>query len=126
VDGSKRPRSSMAPTVVFDPEGRLMMAAGAAGGSTIPVQVARVLIGVIDFGLTVDQALALPVLYSPGETVFVEQGTALEAMIPQLEALGHGRVVASPPGFKANAAVLTGDEWVGGADPRSEGAAVSE
>jgi gamma-glutamyltranspeptidase/glutathione hydrolase len=126
VEGNKRPRSSMAPTVVYDPQGRLMMAAGAAGGSTIPVQVARVLIGVIDFGLPIDQALALPVLYSPGDTVFVERGTALEAMIPQLEALGHAQVVARAPGFKANAALLTGGRWVGGADPRSEGAAISE
>jgi gamma-glutamyltranspeptidase/glutathione hydrolase len=126
VEGNKRPRSSMAPTVVYDPEGRLMMAVGAAGGSTIPVQVARVLIGVIDFGLPVDEALALPVLYSPGDTVSVEQGTALEAMIPQLEALGHREVVARPPGFKANAAVLGPQGWVGGADPRSEGTAVSE
>ena len=126
VEGNKRPRSSMAPTVVYDPQGRLMMAAGAAGGSTIPVQVARVLIGVIDFGLPVDQALALPVLYSPGDVVRVEQGTPLEAMIPQLKALGHAEVVASPPGFKANAALLGPQGWVGGADPRSEGAAISE
>jgi len=125
VDGNKRPRSSMAPTVVYDPDGRLMMAVGAAGGSTIPVQVARVLIGVLDFGLSVEQALALPVLYSPEDTVFVEQGTALEAMIPQLRALGHD-VAARPPGFKANAAVLGPQGWVGGADPRSEGAAVPE
>jgi gamma-glutamyltranspeptidase/glutathione hydrolase len=126
VEGSKRPRSSMAPLVVYGPDGRLMMAAGAAGGSTIPVQVARVLIGVIDFGLPIDQALALPVLYSPGDTVSVERGTALEAMIPQLQALGHKEVVANPPGYKANAALLGPQGWVGGADPRSEGAAVSE
>jgi len=125
VEGNKRPRSSMAPTVVYDPQGRLMMAVGAAGGSTIPVQVARALIGVIDFGLSVEEALALPVLYSPEDIVFVEQGTPLEAMTPQLRALGH-QVAPRAPGFKANAAVLTDGGWVGGADPRSEGAAVSE
>jgi len=125
VEGNKRPRSSMAPTVVYDPSGKLMMAVGAAGGSTIPVQVARVLIGVLDFGLSVDEALALPVLYSPEDVVFVERGTALEAMMPQLEALGH-EVATRAPGFKANAAVLGPDGWVGGADPRSDGVAVAE
>ncbi|MEC8178813.1 MAG: gamma-glutamyltransferase, partial [Pseudomonadota bacterium] len=51
VEGGKRPRSSMSPVVVYDPEGRPFMAVGAAGGSTIPVQTARSIIGVIDFGL---------------------------------------------------------------------------
>ena len=126
VEGGKRPRSSMAPTVVYAPDGRLVLAAGAAGGATIPVQVARILIGVIDFGLPVDQALALPVLYSPAETLVVEQGTALEAMIPALQALGHQQVIARELPLKANAALLGADGWSGAADPRSEGVSLSE
>src|SRR5690606_27146268 len=39
VEGGKRPRSSMAPTLVYGPDGKLLMAVGAAGGSTIPAQV---------------------------------------------------------------------------------------
>src|SRR5690606_11056815 len=78
VEGGKRPRSSMAPTLVYDADGKLFMAVGAAGGATIPVQVARALIGVIDFGLPVDRALALPMLFSPGDSVTVEQGSLLE------------------------------------------------
>ena len=126
VEGGKRPRSSMAPTVVYAPDGRLVLAAGAAGGATIPVQVARILIGVIDFGLPVDQALALPVLYSPAETLVVEQGTALEAMVPALQALGHQQVIARELPLKANAALLGADGWSGAADPRSEGVSLSE
>ncbi len=126
VEGGKRPRSSMAPTLVYDAEGELFMTVGAAGGATIPVQVARALIGVIDFGLPVDRALALPVLFSPGEAVAVEQGTALEAMIPQLQALGHAQVSARALPLKTNAAVRTAGGWVGAADPRSEGASVAE
>src|SRR5690606_36972053 len=114
------------PTVVYDPQGRLVLVAGAAGGSTIPVQVARILFGVIDFGLPIEEALALPVLYSPADTVIIEEGTALEAMIPQLEALGHPQVVTRALPLKANAALRTADGWVGGADPRSEGVAISE
>mgnify|MGYP001247244037 CR=1 FL=1 len=125
VEGGKRPRSSMAPTLVYDSEGRLFMAVGAAGGATIPVQVARVLLGVIDFRLPLDDAMALPVLFSPGETITVEQGTFLEALIPELQALGH-TVTARELPLKANAALRTASGWQGAADPRSEGAAVSE
>jgi gamma-glutamyltranspeptidase/glutathione hydrolase len=59
--------------------------------------------------------------------VFVESGTPLEAMIPRLKALGHTDVRTIPPGtFKANAIEWLNGRWAGGADPRSEGAAVSE
>ena len=126
VEGGKRPRSSMAPTLVFDANGAPFMAVGAAGGSTIPVQVARVLIGVIDFGLPIDEAVALPVLFSPGDAISIEQGTWLEDLIPQLQALGHAQVSARGLPLKANAALRTPAGWVGAADPRSDGTAVSE
>ena len=126
VEGGKRPRSSMAPTLVYDSKGRLVLAVGAAGGSTIPVQVARALIGVIDFGLPIGEAIALPMLFAPGDAISVEQGSALEAMIPQLQALGHAQVSARSLPLKTNGAELTAAGWVGAADPRSEGAAVSE
>ena len=126
VEGAKRPRSSMAPTLVYDASGRLILAVGAAGGSTIPVQVARVLIGVLDFDLPIDQAIALPVLFSPGDSISVEPGTWLEAMIPQLQALGHARVAPRAMPLKANGAQRTATGWIGAADPRSEGAVVAE
>lgn len=126
VEGGKRPRSSMAPTLVYDADGKLVLAVGAAGGSTIPVQVARALIGVIDFGLPLQNALALPVLFAPSDALAVEQGSALEAMIPQLQALGHAQVGARRLPLKANGAQRTAAGWTGAADPRSEGVAVSE
>ncbi len=127
VEGGKRPRSSMAPTIVYGPDGKPVLAVGAAGGATIPVQVARALIGYLDWGMTIDEALALPVLFSPGDTVVVEKGTALETLIPALEALGHARVVTAGLPLKANAiAVLPTGELAGAADPRSEGIAVAE
>ena len=126
VQGGKRPRSSMAPTLVYDKSGHLFMTVGAAGGATIPVQVARALIGVIDFGLPVDWALALPVLFAPGDALAVGKGTYLEAMIPQLQALGHAQVSARGLPLKTNAALHTAAGWVGAADPRSEGAVARE
>jgi gamma-glutamyltranspeptidase/glutathione hydrolase len=120
VEGRKRPRSSMSPTLVYDADGRLLIALGAAGGATIPVQTAKNLIAMLDFGLTPQQALALPVAFSPGDTVFIEAGSALVAMAPALQALGHTTQVVPLP-LKANAAMRTPAGWVGAADPRSEG-----
>jgi gamma-glutamyltranspeptidase/glutathione hydrolase len=125
VEAGKRPRSSMSPTIVFGPDGHVRLAVGAAGGATIIAQVAKAIIGVIDWRLSAQDAIALPVLFSPGDIVFVEKGTAHEAMIPALVALGHARVEARPPQFKANAVEWVGGRWVGAADPRSEGSAVT-
>ena len=127
VEGGKRPRSSMAPTLVYGPDGRLRLAVGAAGGATIPAQVVRTIIGVLDWGLPAHQAIALPVLFAPGgNAVFVEQGSRLEAMIPALVALGHAQVTARDMPLKTNAVERAGDRWRGAADPRSEGAAIGE
>jgi gamma-glutamyltranspeptidase/glutathione hydrolase len=127
VEGGKRPRSSMSPTIVYGPNGKIVLAVGAAGGSTIPAQVIKTIIGVLDFHLGPQQAVALPMIYAPTDTVSVESGTQLEAMIPQLRALGHADVKTLPPGtFKTNAIEYVNGRWVGAADPRSEGAAVSQ
>jgi gamma-glutamyltranspeptidase/glutathione hydrolase len=127
VEGGKRPRSSMSPTIVYGPDGRVVLAVGAAGGSTIPAQVIKTIIGALDFHLAPQEALALPMIYAPGDTVFVESGTFLEGIIPQLQALGHVNLRMVQPGtFKANAIGWVNDRWVGGADPRSEGNAASE
>ncbi|WP_066559417.1 gamma-glutamyltransferase family protein [Croceicoccus bisphenolivorans] len=126
VAGGKRPRSSMSPTIVYGPDGKFRLAIGAAGGATIIAQVAKALIGVIDWNLTAQEAIDLPVIFAPGDTVWVEQGTTLEPMIPALVALGHGDVRARAPSFKANAVELVDGQYVGAADSRSEGMAVSE
>jgi gamma-glutamyltranspeptidase/glutathione hydrolase len=126
VQGGKRPRSSMSPTIVWAPNGHVRLAVGAAGGPTIPAQVLKAIIGVIDWHLSAQQAIALPVILAPGtDTVYVERGTYLETMMPQLQRLGH-KVQSIPPGFKANAIEWVNGRWAGAADPRSEGAAVSQ
>jgi gamma-glutamyltranspeptidase/glutathione hydrolase len=122
VGPRKRPRSSMAPMLVYDRSGHLRLAIGAAGGATIPAQVAKAIIGVLDWKLSAQQAIALPQLFAPGDTVRVEQGTWLEAMIPALVALGHADVRPMEAGFKANAVEVVGGRLVGAVDPRSEGA----
>ena len=102
-----------------------MLAVGAAGGSTIPAQVAKALIGVLDWKLSLADAIALPTIYAPGP-VYVERGSPLEAMIPQLRALGHADITAVEPGYKANGVEVSAGVLVGAADPRSEGRAVAQ
>ena len=127
VEPGKRPRSSMAPTLIYGPDGKLLLAVGAAGGSTIPVQVIKTIIGVLDWDLPVGQAIALPVLFAPGgDAVYIEKGSALEAMIPALKALGHAQISAVEMPLKTNAIARAGTSWAGAADPRSEGAAVAQ
>lgn len=125
VEGGKRPRSSMSPTIVYAPDGAVRLALGAAGGPTIIMQVAKAIIGVVDWGRTAQDAIALPTMTIAGDGIAVERGTALEAMAPALRARGH-RVTVRDPGFKANAIERVGGRWLGAADPRSEGVALAQ
>ena len=118
VEGGKRPRSSMAPTIVFDERGEIVLVIGAAGGPTIPVQVARSIIGVLDFGMTAEQAIGLPLLMAAGSNIITEKGGKVEAMAAQIEAFGHGPIRSYPAGGKANALRRTGDGWESAGDPR--------
>ena len=123
VEGGKRPRSSMSPAIVYDARGHAMLAIGAAGGMTIPAQVAKAIVGVLDWKLPVGTAIALPQIYVNDDLVVVEagaQGGALVAMIPALEKLGH-KVVSFPLPLKANGLERVATGWRGGFDPRSEG-----
>jgi gamma-glutamyltranspeptidase/glutathione hydrolase len=125
VQGGKRPRSSMSPTIVYGPDGKVRIAIGAAGGSTIIAQVAKALIGVIDWKMSAQDAIAMGLIYAPGP-VIVEKGTQAEAMIPALEALGQRIAAVAPLGLKANAVEVIGGRLDGGADPRSEGVVMAE
>ncbi len=125
VEGGKRPRSAMSPVLVYGPDGHLRITAGAAGGQTIPVQVIRLLIGTLDWGMTARDAIAQGAVMPAQDGLVVEAGTPLEAMVPALIALGHTNVRAMPMRLKANAIEWTGGQWAGAADPRSEGASAT-
>ncbi|WP_442679456.1 gamma-glutamyltransferase [Sphingomonas sp. ASY06-1R] len=120
VQGGKRPRSSMSPTIVYGPDGKVRIAVGAAGGSTIIAQVAKTLIAVLDWKMSAQDAIRLGLIYTPGPGGVVEKGTQLEPMLPALAALGE-QLRAAPLGLKANAIEQVDGRWAGGADPRSEG-----
>ena len=125
VQGGKRPRSSMAPTIVYNADGSVRLAVGAAGGSTIIAQIAKALVGVLDWKLSAEDAIRLGLVYAPGPVATLEAGTPAAALQPALAALGE-RTQVAPMGLKANAVEWTDGRWTGAADPRSEGAAIGE
>jgi gamma-glutamyltranspeptidase/glutathione hydrolase len=125
VEPGKRPLSSMAPTIVYDPAGQPVLAIGSAGGKRIIMHVLKALVGVIDWRLPAAEAIALPNIFFAKDAVLIEQGTALEALRPGLERLGHVVTPAELPS-KLNAAERTATGWRGVVDPRSEGAALAE
>ena len=120
VEPGKRPRSSMAPTVVWDPQGRPVLAVGAAGGQTIPVSTTRAIIGFIDFGLAPRDALNLPFLMAFGDRVLLEKGTWLEGAADRFRALGHGQITFREAPIKAGAVGRHGGQWQAARDPRVE------
>src|SRR3546814_17927682 len=79
----------MSPTIVYGPDGRIAFALGSAGGPRIIMHVLQTLVGVLDWGLPVDQAIALPNIFLGGSAILVEQGTTPDAMRDRLVALGH-------------------------------------
>ena len=118
VEGGKRPRSSMSPTLVWDPQGRPFMAVGAAGGATIPVQTARSLIAAIDFGLDAEASLGLPFLMAYGDALMLEEGTWLERKADAFRALGHSQIVLRPAPVKGGAVLRREGLWQSARDPR--------
>ena len=121
----KRPLSSMSPTIVYGPDGKVILAIGSAGGKRIIMHVTKSLIGALDFGLSAQDAIALPNIYFGGDAVLIEKGTSLDAMRDRIAALGR-TVVSSDLGSKLNAVERTPTGWRGAADPRSEGVALEE
>lgn len=123
VEGGKRPRSSMAPTLVFDADGKLSMVVGSPGGNAIINYVAKTLVGVLDWGLDMQQAAALPNRGSRNRATELERGSAVEGLAAPLRAMGHevsiGEATSGIHGIVVSPRGLSG-----GADPRREGLAM--
>ena len=124
VQGGKRPRSSMAPTIVFK-DGEPVIAVGSPGGSRIIAYVATTLIALIDWGMTPDQAVSMGHVTASGGRADLEEGTEAAELVADIEAYGlEARVRDLNSGLSL---MLIGlDGLKGAADPRREGAAFGE
>jgi len=139
VEPRKRPRSSMAPTVVFNARGEVEAIVGSPGGGAIIQYVTKTLVGLIDWQLDIQQAIDLPNFGAQtSATTTLERGTRLAALQAALEARGHTVTVADInsglQGIVLNGTQASGSpgafarapgrgRWAGGADPRREGTA---
>ncbi|MBT3358206.1 MAG: gamma-glutamyltransferase [Rhodospirillales bacterium] len=121
----KRPRSSMAPTLVFGGDGKVVMAVGSPGGSRIIGYVAKTLIAALDWNMDIQQAIDLPHFVNRNGKTDLEKGTAVEALAPALTALGHEVNIRDLTSGLHGIKVVDG-ELTGGADPRREGVALGD
>ncbi len=120
VEGGKRPRSSMSPTIVFDQAGSPVLALGSAGGSRIIGYVLQSLIAVLDWNMDVQDALNMPHILARGKATEAEVGAQdLEA----LQALGHD-IVRDDMNSGLTAITIKDGLIKGAADPRREGIAM--
>lgn len=120
--GGKRPRSSMTPVIVFDPDNRPFLVIGSAGGSRIIGYVAQRIIAVIDWGMDVQDALNAPNIVNTGKGITLESGTKAEDLLPALQALGHP-VHVEDMASGLTAIRFKNGKMTGAADPRREGTA---
>ena len=121
----KRPRSSMSPTLVFNKDGTLMMTIGSPGGSRIIGFVIKALVGVIDWRLSMQEAIDLPNFLNRNYGLEIEKGSSLEVIRPQLRAKGHRiKTFSLKSGIQGIYVTPSGLE--GGADKRRGGVALGE
>jgi gamma-glutamyltranspeptidase/glutathione hydrolase len=125
VEGGKRPRSSMAPTIVFDAFGRLYAVVGSPGGSQIIAYVGKTLVALLDWKMDPQQAVDLANFGSRNGPTELEKGTEAEGWKAALEAKGHEvRLLEMTSGIQA--IVKTPEGFLGGADGRREGVAIGD
>ncbi len=120
AESSKRPRSSMSPTLVFDSSGNLVMVIGSPGGSRIIGYVVKTLIAVLDWGMDMNAAIDAPNFVNRNGSTDLEKGTQLEALKPILESMGHTvKLTSNASGL--HGILKTPNGLDGGADKRREG-----
>jgi gamma-glutamyltranspeptidase/glutathione hydrolase len=126
VQPGKRPRSSMAPILVFDKAtGQLAMSAGSPGGALIIHFATKTVYGVLNWGLNAQQAINLPNFGSLNGPTLLEEKRFPPATVEALKARGHDlQEINMPSGLQAIQRTSTG--FFGGADPRREGVVIGD
>ncbi|MDQ6523579.1 gamma-glutamyltransferase [Nocardioides sp. LHD-245] len=100
IEPGKRPRSSMAPTIVLR-DGRPVLALGSPGGSTIITTVLQVLLNRLDLGLSLPDAVAAPRASQRNTAAVTAEQAFIDTYGAALAAYGHTFTVAGPPGSSA-------------------------
>src|SRR5690554_6268624 len=121
VEAGKRPRSSMAPMLVFNQDGTPLHALGSPGGSRIINYVAQTLVALLDWGLPMQAAIDLPHISNLNGITTLEKGTELEKLAPALEARGHQVRIQDLNSGLHGITIQPDGTLLGGADPRREG-----
>jgi len=125
VAPGKRPRSSMTPVIIFNQDGSFFAALGSPGGPKIISYVAQSVIALLDYKLSMQEAINLPRHVTTGKTLELEAGTALTKLKPKLEAMGHKVILkrqhSGLHGIRLNKNNDAAEMIDGGADPRREG-----
>lgn len=124
VAAGKRPRSAMAPVIVFDRKGHIVTALGSPGGPSIIAYNLKALVGILDWKLPVAEALALPNLVPRGPVFTSETGRFAPGVVDALAALGVHIVSGYNEESGLHAIVARPDGLEGAADPRREGVAL--
>lgn len=122
VAPGKRPRSSMSPTIVLDKDGEFLMATGSPGGNSILAYTAKSLLGVLEWGLSPQQAVELPNMVARGNSVRIEKDRASPDLIQGLR--DYGFQVKESAGENSGLSVVlkhSDGRLEGGVDPRREG-----
>ncbi len=121
----KRPLSSMSPTIVLGPDGRLLMVLGSRGGATIITQVYHVVANVIDHRMRLADAVAMPRAHHQAlpDAIRADKDGFLAPVLDTLRAMGHEVRVANPGG-DVEAIMREDGTWHGVSDPRSGGGSV--
>ena len=124
VEPGKRPRSSMAPTIVLR-DGKPVLVVGSPGGSRIIGYVAKTIINILDWNMDVQQAVSTGHLVNRFGTYDIEEGTDAAKLAEPLAALGF-EVKLRSLNSGLHAIAVRPDGLSGGADPRREGIAIGE
>jgi gamma-glutamyltranspeptidase/glutathione hydrolase len=125
VEPGKRPRSSMAPTLVFDAFGRLYAVVGSPGGSQIIGYVTKTLVAILDWRMDPQRAIDFGHVLSRNGPTELEEGSETAAWADALRSRGH-EVRVAPMTSGLQAIVVTPYGLEGGADGRREGVAVGD
>jgi gamma-glutamyltranspeptidase/glutathione hydrolase len=122
IGPGKRPRSSMSPTMVFDSNDDILMITGSPGGNSIPAYVAKSIVGVLDWGLSAQQAVDHPNIIARGEKVRVEIATdAGKAIAADLQERGYQVQEREGENSGLHVIVVRQGGLEGAADKRREG-----